>query len=347
MSKCVIAKVEKGVNYFFHIQAVAKINYNSEYAERYKNNVYTDDLDYLKRNKDLFLFGDGRSFSAFTVLYLFLPSLINLNNYKKINLYFDKLCFSLKEGKADLFINEYEDTIEKVVKLHKGYEKALKDNLNLIQTNYLDKAERAADIFKRNFKSYNDGVWPEEKVKLENKAEKLNIKFNKENIIQRFEKITGKDYKSNKFKVSLCSANKNGPDANDLGYEKNIHFYDRNIDDLISFISHEIGVRILVPLKYNIDIENNYLMYDALESIAEFYNRRVLNMNNNKLFNNFNMIDIYENIYSKNPNISVERLFKTGITNYHNVFTISCYRYIIFYFSSTGRIDCTGKGLTF
>jgi len=76
MSKRVIAKVEKGVNYFFHIQAVAKINYNSEYAEKYKNSVYTEDLDYLKRNKDLFLFGNGKIFSVFTVLYLFLPSLL-------------------------------------------------------------------------------------------------------------------------------------------------------------------------------------------------------------------------------------------------------------------------------
>ena len=315
MSKIVVAKVEKGVNYFFHIQAVAKINYNSKYGERYKNSIYTEDLDYLRTNKDLFLFGDGKPFSTFTVLYLFLPSLLNLNNYKKINLYFDKLSFSLKERRPDLFINEYEEAINKVDKLYKGYKKVLKDNLNLIEANYLEEANKVADIFKRNYRLYENRVWPEEKMKLENKAEKLYIKFNKKNIIQRFEKITGKDYKSDQFKVALCSANKNGPDAIDLGYEKNIHFYDRNIDDLITIISHEIGVRILFPLKYNCDleIENNHSMYGALESIAEFYNKRVLETKDNKLFNKFKMIDIYENIYSKNPDISLEKLFKTGI----------------------------------
>ena len=75
-------------------------------------------------------------------------------------------------------------------------------------------------------------------------------------------------------------------------------------------------MRILNSFKYNIDIkvENNHLMYDALESIAGFSNKRVLDTNSDKLFNNFRMIDIYENIYSKNPDISAEKLLKTGIS---------------------------------
>ena len=220
MSKSIIAKVEKGVNYFFHIQAVAKINYDSKYAEKYKNSFCTDDIDYLRKNKDLFLFGDGNPFSTFTVLYLFLPSLLNLNNYKKINLYFDKLCLSLEEGRPSIFIKEYEEAINKVDKLHNGYERVLKNNLNLIKANYLEEAHNVAGIFKKNYKVYDEEVWPKEKVKLKNKADKLNYKFNDISIIERFEEITGKDYKSNQFKVALCSANKNGPDANDLGYEK-------------------------------------------------------------------------------------------------------------------------------
>ena len=315
MSKYVIAKVEKGVNYFFHIQAVAKINYDSEYAERYKNSVYTEDLDYLKRNKNLFLFGDGKPFSAFTVLYLFLPSLLNLNNYKKNNLYFDNLRFSLKEGRPSVFVEEYEEAIKRIEKLHNGYEKVLKDNLNLITANYLKEAKRVENIFKRNYKLYDDEVWPKEKAKLENKANELNNDLNKLNLINKYEKTTRKEYKSSKFVVALCSANKNGPDANDLGYGKNVHFYDRDKNDLIHIISHEIAVRILVSLKYYIDIEieNDYMIYDALESIAEFYNYKVMDSRNNKMFKSFKMIEIYENIYSENPDISVEDLFKMGL----------------------------------
>ena len=79
----------------------------------------------------------------------------------------------------------------------------------------------------------------------------------------------------------------------------------------------EDGVSLIIQ-KYNCDleIENNHSMYGALESIAEFYNKRVLETKDNKLFNKFKMIDIYESIYSKNPDISAEKLFKTGIKQF-------------------------------
>jgi len=313
MKKQVVTSVEKGVNYFFHVQAVSKINYDSKYAAMYNKSIYEKDIKFLKDNEELFLFGNGQSLTTFTVLFLFLPALLNLNNSNRINNYFDKLCYLLKEKEASVFIKEYENAINKVEKLHNGYRKVLIEKIDMIMSNYFEEVVKVAEIFKRNYKIYNEKVWPKEKLKLIDKAKELKGKLSKTNIINNFEKITGKKYKSPKFKVVLCSANNNGPDANDLGYDKNVHFYNRDIKDMIRMISHEIGVRILFPMKNIVNKQNDYLIYDALESIAEFYNRKVLDIPKNEMFNRLKMIKVYEEIYTNTPDISAEDLFKTGL----------------------------------
>lgn len=313
MKKKVVINIEKGANYFFHVQAVSKINYESKYAEVYKKSVYKKDIKYLKDNEALFLFGNGQSLSIFTVLFLFLPSMLNLNNFNKINSYFDNLCYSLKEKEVLSFIKGYEKEINKVEKLHNKYRKVFKNKMNIVIDNYFDEILNLVKIYKRNYQFYNQKVWPEEKLKMIKKAEELENKLRKINIIGEFEKITGKKYKSSMFKVVLCSANKNGPDANDLGYDKNVHFYNRNIEAMIYMISHEIGIRILFPMKNIINTKKEYLDYNALESLAEFYNCKILDRPQQKIFNRFKMIKVYEKIYNNNPDISMEDLLKTGI----------------------------------
>lgn len=301
------------MKYFFHIQAVSRINYDSKYAEVYNKSIYEKDIKFLKNNEEIYLFGNGQSLSIFTVLFLFLPSLLNLNNSKKINYYFDKLCYSLKEKEASLFIKEYENAINKVENLHDGYRKMLTEKIDMIMFKYFDEVVKVAEIYKRNYKIYNEKIWPKEKLKLISKAKELKEELSKTNIISKFEKITGNKYNSPKFKVALCSSNNNSPDANDLDYDKNVHFYNRNTEDMVHMISHEIGVRILFPMKDIVNKKNDYLIYDALESIAEFYNQKLLDIPQNKMFNRLKMIKVYEEIYTKKPDISAEELFKTGI----------------------------------
>jgi uncharacterized protein (DUF2344 family) len=112
---------------------------------------------------------------------------------------------------------EYENALNKVEKLYEGYKKVLNEKINMIISNNFEKVVNVAEIYKRNYKTYNETVWSKEKLKLKNKAKELKEKISEKNIISKFEKITGKKYKLSKFEVALCSANNNGPDANDLG----------------------------------------------------------------------------------------------------------------------------------
>lgn len=93
--KKVITVLEEGANYIFHILALAKIGYDSNYAEVYKDSMNENDLEYLELNKSLLEFANGNS-GFLTTLYIFLPSRLNLDSGDKINEYFNLLVEAIK-----------------------------------------------------------------------------------------------------------------------------------------------------------------------------------------------------------------------------------------------------------
>lgn len=317
MKKDIIAIVEEGTNYFFHVQAVAKINYDNEYSDKYKESINKDDLEFLRKNRNLFEFEGGQPFPLLTALYIFLPASINLNNQEKINDYFETIYQSIKEKKGSYIVEKYSEPLKKVEALHKGYLNTVDLNIKQINSLCFDEAIKISEIIKKNYAKFTMDVWPHERKKLEEVAEKLNQSLKDKNIINRCEEIVGKEYKSPSFKVTLCSSMKNGPDANDLGYDKNCHYYGRSIDEITHFVSHEVIIRILMPIankyKEEFNIENSYLFYDALESLAEFYNLRVLNEHYVNFFGRLKLVDLYEKLYSESGNLSPEELLKSGL----------------------------------
>lgn len=58
MRKRVKAVIEKGINYIFHLQAIARLNFDSKYADRYEGSVKRSDIDYLRQIAPLLRFGD-------------------------------------------------------------------------------------------------------------------------------------------------------------------------------------------------------------------------------------------------------------------------------------------------
>lgn len=59
------------------------------------------------------------------------------------------------------------------------------------------------------------------------------------------------------------------------------------------------------------------MLYDALESLAEFYNFRVLGTGHRGYFGDLSFIEVFEEIYEQKPDHSTEELFKAAILKTH------------------------------
>jgi hypothetical protein len=319
LKKRAIAIVEKGTNYFFHVQAVSKINYDSNYAEFYKASIFEEDLNYLKENKNLFLFGNGNPFSILTDTYLFTPAQLNLDSEDKLTEYFELLGFCIREGDIKALYERYNEDYEKVeMLLGKGYRDRLRGNIISIKSECADRAFKIADILKRNFNSFEKLVWNNERVKLEACANHLNNRLAGPDIIKRLETFVGLEYKTELFRVALCSANGNGPDCNDLGYDKNLHFYDIDIAYLVRLIQHEICIRIISPLRKFYSEYDSFTVFDAFESLAKFYNYQVFG-GDLPYFEDFKIFYIYGEIWTSKGNLKPEELLSLAFVEYNRL----------------------------
>lgn len=320
--KRVITVVEKGVNYIFHTLSVAKIGYDSDYAEAYKDSINKKDLDFLILNKSFLEFANGNS-GQLTWLYIFLPCKLNLDTEDKINEYFDLLVESIKIKNTKKFYERYKVDIIYLEKMWgQWWEYCVLNNIEGTGLQCSEEAERIANIIKNNFRSYEKCVWPKEEEKMKKVSEEVTKIINNMNIISDIEKIMGLTYEEEFFKIALCSANGNGPDANDLGYNKNLHFYGRSIEGIIHFAVHEIIIRLIIPIRNKLCMEHKNVdsetIYKAVEMLAEFYTVKVLN-DGIKMEWYKEFLELYEATYKKDSAITIENLLTLGF-NYKKMY---------------------------
>lgn len=161
------------------------------------------------------------------------------------------------------------------------------------------------------FGGFERKVWPFERTLLEKKADQVNESLRRMRLIEQWEDITGSEYNDDRFSVSLCSSVEAGPDANDLEYCRNVHYYDRETPEILSFISHEVGIRILrsIPLISRTSdlFPDPGERYVAVESLAEYYNGRIIGRRLEFGFGN-DWISRFELIHSQDPAINPEHL---------------------------------------
>ncbi len=317
----VLPLVEKGSNYFFHVLAVAKINYDSEYAVNYKDSLLDTDRIFLQENKSLLSFGDGTPPSIYTVLAFFISSIINLSSQDEIDEYFNLVADFVNNKDFAVFCHRYGEALEKIDMLHAGYSEYLKGETVKLNKDQSELVLELGELLKGNYKVYEERVWPVEYPNLKEKSTELYNALKDKVIFQSWDELVGDNYKTNSFQVSLCVANNKGPDANDLGYDKNLHYYKRPTEDLIYFVSHEIGIRYLMPsvnkVRGELHQAGQNVLYDALESLAEFYNLRVLGSGHRGFFPNLSFIEVFEEIYEKKPDHSAAELLKAAILKTH------------------------------
>jgi hypothetical protein len=261
-----------------HIFAVAKISYDSEYADRYRSTVRLQDLEYLESHRSLLEFGDGQT-GPFTPFCFFLPAYLDLKTKDDFVDYYHSLTNSLENNDFCEFLQRY--SIDWGDHFLSAYCKIFRlkmsdEEWGKIVKPLMPEFRKVAQIFINNIDGY-ESVWKRVEPILKQRAEKWNKCFDESNIIQKWEQITGETFLKDKYYILLCYASKNGPDANSLSYDKNVFYYDSSDEYIREFVSHEVGTHVLIVL-FGLSLSEGFdpVRYSAAECLAMFFNLKVL-----------------------------------------------------------------------
>ncbi len=312
LHKPIRAVVEIGPNYIMHLLAVAKVGFDSEYSSRYTGTVKEVDLEYLRTQRSLLIFANGQM-GQLTGLLIFLPCYLNLDSKTKLQEFFSLLLAGLREGQFQPFMDRYS---EEIARLDFWIQPV--DSHWLAQyAAHSEEIARLALVYADNFDVYLDQVWTQEAPHISAVAASINDHFRKTDIITLWETLTNRQFKFDYYEIVLCSAIENGPNANSLGYERNMFYSGHDFAFMTQFISHEVGTHILIDLiapAFRGGMVYPFgLVYRTYENLAKFYNTRILGDTN-----------AYDNMYGAfgeqaqlalhrlnavNPSLSPDELF--------------------------------------
>lgn len=314
--KRVKAVVEIGVNYLYHLLAVARINFDSDYGEKYNDSVNPEDVAFLRDHEDRLSYGKG---SGELLNILLLPASFGLQSRDVLQEYYDLLLRGCDRNDFTEFLARYAMPLDKF----KQWVGSL-DNASLKE--YIpirDDIARLREIVVGNYDRYTGDVWPQESPDIEDAAAVVTEAYAGYDRIGQWEEITGRTFKFDEYFILMCSAIKNGPNANSLGYDRVVFYSGTQMDKIVDFISHEIGTHIFMDDIKAIRDSGKFSwpeLYEGFECLAQFYNTLILGRDDLHYSVNFH-VDEYLKIYGDlyRPNITVREMLEKGIERYRAV----------------------------
>jgi len=323
--KRVYTGIETGVNYVTHIYTLAEAGFKDEnYISQYEETISKEDIKYLRAHSDYMSFV-RREHGLFAGQLYFIPSYFNMKTKKDYEDYFHAWDQAIKQ-KSALPVEKYRCYNYDYREMFKAGKERWDKILEITPV-----FNRIGEIYINNIDNYCNNIWPEIKPVLLKKSRELNKKI-EDDLIKKWERVTGSGFKKDEYYLVLFYAGANGPSFNNLSLDKNTAFYDYDEGYMLDMLSHELGVHILLPdLKKSIskyereipriddpDIYGN-VSYMAFESLASFYNMKVLNRDTRDI-DSFIDFKKFFNIYSKLYQLNKEplRLYNDGIKEYIN-----------------------------
>lgn len=310
MSK-IIVSITKNTNYIYHMLSVSKCGYENQYGEKYKNIHNKTDLETLKKNEELLTVVGGSHFGRLYNVFVSTPAAIDEEG----------IFLSYFEGLKDLFLNNnpfdnYEKYKEVYQTAYAAHRFVVTQQSSIDFYNYLADIKKSileiCDVLINNYSTYNDYIWKSSIQDLESKKELLQKQLNS-GISMKWEKILDHNYPFDKFEVLLCNSISGGVQAIDIAYNKDVFDSEMDVDTIIQYISHEIGIYILRDklVKEDIDFNSNY---DVIESVIEYYNpiknQKLIFGKKNRLVSQY-----IRDIKSNSPSLSVFEIINTIVKN--------------------------------
>lgn len=294
--------------------AVAEAGFTSDYADIYRRSISSEDASCIMKYKNL-LFLQSGSLGELVPVEILFPSYINLRSADAFEEYFFLLDLGLRTENFEAFLKGYASFNDKLtawLPIEKKY-------LNSIRK-HRETTAALGKVYIRNYPAHEKEVWQKEKTKLARVAAKINNYFKSQDLISRWETLTRTRFKFSNYHIVLCSAIKNGPNANALGYDRNVFYHDMPFEEMTQSISHETGTHILIDIYKEISRLNRFdsaLLYGAYECLAKFYNTIILDKRNLRYqmpyFHEKEYLGIYHEMFQRDPNMAPRELLIAGV----------------------------------
>jgi len=147
-----VATVEKGPNYVFHLLAVARAGFDSGYADLYRRSVNRADLQALEGVRGRLAFADGHS-GDLTVPAVLLPAYLGLESAAALDEYFDLLGAATGGGDGEPFLRRYAERLARTADWWERIDLAWLKTQGA-QTGAAEALEALRRIYVRNFGAY-------------------------------------------------------------------------------------------------------------------------------------------------------------------------------------------------
>jgi hypothetical protein len=262
-----------GPNFLWHMLAVAKVGYDSEYADRYRPTLAPEALRTIQANAESLRFGGGSS-GAMSGFFAFLPGWLHLESKGDFERYFASVERSLREGSFAPLVDAFAGAnwADKAFAHLPSFEFPADSDVAAVFSSI-------AGAYMNAYDSYVGIVWPDASSAMASRSRELNDWFARTDYVAAWERELEIAFDATSYEIVLCYANKNGPDYNSLGYTGNLFYFDKPFDRTWQFASHEIGTHLLFDVLADaaraLDVEPP-LLHREFEVLAMFYNRRVL-----------------------------------------------------------------------
>jgi hypothetical protein len=312
--KPVKALIPIGANYVFHLMAVGRAGFDSDYANRYADTVHADDVRIIEEYRKRLAFGEGSGGDLVGPVVI-IPAALEFNSAEAFDEYFSILLSSCQSRDFEPFLKRYDKDMQRFKAWFSISGESLAPMAELA-----GEIERLRAIFSRNFAAYEERVWPREQKTMQPVGEAIDSFFAQKDYIALWEKEVGISFQAPQYNPVLCSAIENGPNANSLGYDKVVFYHGNPLAKTIHFVSHEIGSHLLVETMLGLCRWGGYdfkVAYAAFECLAKFYNQRILgtealaySMSN---FPETEYLGIYEALAKADANLSAEQMLARGM----------------------------------
>ncbi len=158
-SKPIKAVLEFYPNYAGHLLGVARIGYDSPYADIFNHSINATDLTYLQEHADLIKWSEGDE-GVLSYFFLTFPGYINPESKQELNQYLTALNSAVAQRSFDEFKQTYADDIEEL-DLWSGF------NNNEQIFSYSDEIQSISKILMNNYDSFKTEVWPKHSQQLQ------------------------------------------------------------------------------------------------------------------------------------------------------------------------------------
>ena len=313
--KNIEAVLEFYPNYTGHLLGAAQIGYSGSYARKYKQTVAAKDLDYLQTHAKLLQWSEGDE-GILTYFFVTFPGYVNPASKKHLGEYLTDLNSAVAARNFDQFKDKYQYYIQEL-DLWNGF------NENELIFAYRDEIQELSKIWMNNYDAFREEVWPVYEDQMSRLAQALNEKFDEWNLIRRWEKLTGLEYKAPSYRVVLSLGMENGPCFKSLGYDKQWCYFGNDPKQMIHQICQQTGLRMMACLcagQYQ-DYNPN-TCYQVYQSMAAYFTDQIfadLGLDQkikSRQKTDRNLYSVFDVILNINPDIRINDMYAIALDTY-------------------------------